>query len=518
MLVGVFNMRKLIIVTIALIFITGTAYATRGDNGFECGISAGGEIIRYSEFLGSQGKQIFEYKEMVFITGEPLLFTGTVEVNRNQRGDTGTVSYNYSLTNGNNNKLTRRISLDSNMTKNNDQLVHNLVKNQRSKTNEKVTIDGKTYVLDDSSFQMSSITDLKAATDFFAGNIVYKKTYVTNDGTSITIEKTGKMYGFEHIWSNAEIYDYRINITSLTDGEKGYDYWGGYVDLKVSGYYSNNIYYVDNTPYEISFEGGYLQRQENSSILHYKATLPLFDGRGVSTDIMKTYDDEINVRSNPNQTRLNIPDLHSLRGHWYEQDLKELYSLNVFSIEDYDKNTFNPNAFITRAEFAKAVSSAAGIKSELEIENKSARRNRKNTPQIESPFKDIAVEDDNFKYIYALYNNNAMGGVGGNLFNPEGYITRAQAITIIIRMLGFENLIASPYAITVFKDNDEIPDWARDAFAASYNIGLIKGDDNNCVNPNKEMTVGEVSAFLNRFIKYLRHDLVKDYRENFLLY
>ena len=510
-------MKKLITIIIILL-LSETSYAIRGDIGFENGISSGGELMRFKDFSGSQGRQTFEYKEVVFITGEPLLFTGSVEINRNQKGENGTVSYNYTLTNGTNNKLTRRITLDSYIVETNGQMIHNLIQNQRSRPNERIIIGNKTYILESSDFQMSSITDINVAADFFAGNISSLKTYVTSDGTKITIDKTGEMYGYEHKWSNAETYNYKINIRSETENEEIHDYWGGYVDLKISGYYCNDLYYVENIPYEISFDGGYLQRQENASILRYKATFPLFDGRGVSTDIMKTYEDEINIKTNPKQIRLNVPDLRLIKGHWYEKDINELYSLGVYRIEDYDKSTFDPNGFISRAEFAIAVSLSAGLEVEFEETNTVAGGRRKKQPEIESPYSDISVEDENFKYIYALYKNNIMGGVGEGFFDPDSHITRAQAVTVFIRMIGFEGIAISPYAITVFSDNDEIPDWARNAFAASYNIGLIRGDDNNCVNPNKKMTLGETSAFLNRFINYLRKELVKDYRENIMIY
>ncbi|HEX3010538.1 MAG TPA: S-layer homology domain-containing protein, partial [Syntrophomonadaceae bacterium] len=58
----------------------------------------------------------------------------------------------------------------------------------------------------------------------------------------------------------------------------------------------------------------------------------------------------------------------------------------------------------------------------------------------------------------------------------------------------------------------------RDSIYVASEIGLVQGDNSNCVNPNKVMTRAEASALLVKFLNFLEVDLQKDYRENIVLY
>ncbi|GAE88708.1 hypothetical protein [Acetivibrio straminisolvens] len=70
-------------------------YAREGDGGYEGGISSG----------EAPGKTSFEYKEVCFITGEPVVFEGTLTVKKTLKQDktTGknviTSNYTYNLKN-----------------------------------------------------------------------------------------------------------------------------------------------------------------------------------------------------------------------------------------------------------------------------------------------------------------------------------------------------------------------------------------------------------------------------------
>ena len=500
-------MKKIIAIIVLAVLLNNTslAYAAPGANGYEGGISSG-EV---------EGIQTYDYQEVVFITGEPVVYSGQLVIVRSARTDTETTTYRYNLTSGENNRLTRTIVLDTKVEEKNNQWVRKSV--LRSRPVERITIGDITYTLDALSnvdFSMSSITDKRPACDYFAGNWNGKKTYSNGNGQFITVTTTGKTYGYDQHWGSAEVQEISIGIESTSQSETVPDHWAGRVDIKISSSNSKQLIYMDNRPEEISFEGGYLQRQGNNSILQYTAYLPEFDSDGISTDRMIKYKDELSLQSFPRQERLPVPDLKKIKGHWYEKDVKELYSLEVLDDKD-----FMPNQYMTRAEFAKAVVKAAKMPIEGEDTNTRTVRGRNNQKEQKvSPFADVPVDHPYYPYIYTLYTNGTMTGIGDKNFNPYGIINRVEALTIFIRMLGFEGIAPNPTAVTLFRDNDIIPAWGRNSVAVASHIGLVKGDDYGYLNPNQPMTKAEAAAFLNRFIGYMRYDIIRDYRDRVMIY
>jgi len=102
---------------------------------------------------------------------------------------------------------------------------------------------------------------------------------------------------------------------------------------------NQKIDYVENKPDVISFEGGFVESQYNNSILQYTAKLPEFDHQGVSTDRMVETKGSLMIESFPTSRRLLVPELSHLRGHWAENDIKALYSLEIFK---ENPSGFNP--------------------------------------------------------------------------------------------------------------------------------------------------------------------------------
>ena len=151
-------------------------------------------------------------------------------------------------------------------------------------------------------------------------------------------------------------------------------------------------------------------------------------------------------------------------------------------------------------------------------DDKNKRSSRRKEPPEESPFKDVQVEDEDFQYIKQGLEKNIIAGVSNDLFDPKGPLTRAQAVTILIRALGFGGRAPNPGYYTSFSDDDKIPSRARDSVYVAREIGIIQGDSYNRFNPGKIMTRAESSAMLVRFLEFLEKDLQQDYRENIILY
>jgi hypothetical protein len=89
---------------------------------------------------------------------------------------------------------------------------------------------------------------------------------------------------------------------------------------------------------------------------------------------------------------------------------------------------------------------------------------------------------------------------------------------VLIRAIGLENLAPGPNTVTLFRDNDQIPSYARKAAYVSERIGLLTADSRRCINPGSRITKADAAVILNRFIDYMRIDLVKDYRDRIVNY
>jgi hypothetical protein len=215
----------------------------------------------------------------------------------------------------------------------------------------------------------------------------------------------------------------------------------------------------------------------------------------------------------PRVERLIVPKFRDTGGHWAEEDINKLYSLDVF---DGNSQFFLADIPMTRLDFTRAVVKACDIRTQTTASTRKVP-SRKVKPAA-SLFRDMAVSDGNYEYVKQAVEKGIISGVTPGEFNPQGNLTRAQAITIIIRALGFEGRAPSPGYATSFTDDYSIPGWARDSIYVAAELGLVRGDNANHINPNQVMTRAEASALLVKFLTFLEVDLQKDYRENIVLY
>jgi hypothetical protein len=214
-----------------------------------------------------------------------------------------------------------------------------------------------------------------------------------------------------------------------------------------------------------------------------------------------------------------VVDLNSIRGHWAENDIKLMYSLEVFK---GDGQNIKPDQFITRAEFAYAIVQAAkevppdpALTSKL-IRTTLARGTKKTI--IVSPFNDVSVENMYFSQIDSACKRGLLVGKGKNLFEPNNGISVADAVTVFIRALGLETLAPTPQAVTNFRDNDLIPAHARNAVYVAEKIGLIQGDDKGYIKPSNLLTKANAANMLSKFISYIQDGIKKDYKERMVNY
>ena len=497
--------RKLTAYFVLIVFLTIPFQAYGTPSGFEGGVN--------NEYL---------YEEMVFVSGKPMKFSGELTISEGGRGDTETITYKYNLTGDDSTvktKLTRSVTFSTNYNNRNDK-GQVIGQTTLSKYSEKIEIGEDKYELEDFQFSKSDVIDKRPASDFYSGNFEGRKYYTINrDEGQVIVTISGGDVGYNNFWGSTETQIINYYITSsrkVTDEEGNQETvsWEGSAKVQVSDSLTKKLVYSENEATLSSFDGGYIRTTNREMVSRYDYDMPKIQNGII--DSKKRSSGKVNLSAEmvPKVERLVVPKFRDVKGHWAEEYITKLYSLDVF---DESQTFFTPEIPMTRAEFIKGVIRACDIRPTVE-QTSTARTSRRKQPPETSPFKDVKVEDKNYQYIKEGLEKGIMTGVSSVYFKPNDPLTRAEAVTVLIRALGFGNRAPNPGYYTYFSDDDKIPSWAKDSVYVAREIGILEGDSYNKFNPDKIMTRAEASAMLIRFLEFLEKDLQQDYRENIILY
>lgn len=463
----------------------------------------------------------YEYEEFVFLSGQPIKFTGKLTVTDREKTDTRTINYKFSLTPEDKTikgKLERKVNYEISYTKRDDK-GQTIASYKVKSFSETVTLGEDKYVLEDYQFSKGDIIDNRPASDFSSGTMTARKYYKINktEGEAI-VEISGGDVGYENFWGSTEtqLINYALTVDTQKKDEEGNSEsqsWQGTVTAQVSDSMSKTLKYAENEASYSSFAGGHVRVTNRQMVSRYDYDLPRVDDEGVINNNRRNQGMlELNASMTPKVERLIVPKFRDIGGHWAEDDINQLYSLDVF---EGSSQFFLADVPMTRLDFTRAVVKACNMRTETATTARKVSRKTKPAPSL---FQDVAVSDPNYEYIKEAVDKGIISGVSAGKFDPQGNLTRAQAIAILIRALGFEGRAPSPGYRTYFGDDRDIPSWARDSIYMAAEIGLVQGDNVNRINPNQAMTRAEASALLVKFLGFLQIDLQKDYRENIVLY
>ncbi len=175
--------------------------------------------------------------------------------------------------------------------------------------------------------------------------------------------------------------------------------------------------------------------------------------------------------------------------HWAKDIVSYMNAMGIVNgSTEGGKLLFRPDGKVTRAEFAIMAANFMNYDTDA--------------------YKDVSL--DAFAdasdipswasaQIKAVYKNGLINGKDNNgkvYFEPDSQITRAEAITILSRILP-ENMGGDKLQ---YEDLNNIPSWAADAFKKLNTAGLISGYDDNTIKPQNSVTRAEaVTMFYNIF-------------------
>ena len=99
---------------------------------------------------------------------------------------------------------------------------------------------------------------------------------------------------------------------------------------------------------------------------------------------------------------------------------------------------------------------------------------------------------------------------------PQYIYYQGRSHKMIVSALGLENLAPYPYTSAPFSDNDQIPDYARNAAFVANSLGLIYPDEAGRFNPNAKLSNEFTANLIYDLIRYMGDELIKDYRDRIM--
>lgn len=169
-----------------------------------------------------------------------------------------------------------------------------------------------------------------------------------------------------------------------------------------------------------------------------------------------------------------------MKGHWAKEDVE--FMANKGFVNGVSEKNFNPDANITRAEFATLVVKTMGL-SEAEYEN---------------TYYDVVSDDWFAGYVQAAKNEGYISGYNG-MFRPNDYITREEIAKVIVAAYNKKtNNTMEPGAALYFSDIESISAWAYDYIVEATKQGFVNGVSETRFAPKSNATRAQAAVMLKR--------------------
>ncbi|WP_404788427.1 S-layer homology domain-containing protein [Altericista sp. CCNU0014] len=150
-------------------------------------------------------------------------------------------------------------------------------------------------------------------------------------------------------------------------------------------------------------------------------------------------------------------------------------------IAGFPDGSFKPNQPVTRAQFAAIVRKAF---------NEGIVRNSRS-------FSDIPARYWAASAIEKAYTTGFMSGYPDNTFKPEQQIPKVQALVSLSSGLKLDPSGSVDRTLNIFRDGNEIPDYARSGTAAATQRNIVVNYPNRAyLNPNEVATRADIAAFI----------------------
>lgn len=474
-------------------------------------------------------KDNFQYEEVVFISGEPVLFKGEGKnVSIKETTKSGKAKRDMSLTLQGlkpADKLTRKISYESDAI-NYDTIGQKTIHEKITKYTEVITIDGKTYTLLDFESSDARFVDIRPASDYYSGKGITRKVFnraVKNNQPTerIVMNIETRRAGYENFWGATEAllsdYNYEREIAGEVTEE-----WT--VENKLTVTKSSILELQTNLASGVSYDDFYVveRYKEMGSIYEYE----LADGTADMVELNKAYTPE-----NEALPVAKFNDIQKIDDEAYEA-IKKMYGLQV--INDYPSailgvRSFKPDQYISRVDFTAALAKLINLRVQI-AGDKSSTTTSKNGA---SYFNDLPKTDKNYEAILLAVQKGLTTGTGRCdftqppivpkppskknpgitnpcSFSPDDSLTRAQAASFIVRALGLQNKQANLQSVEQYVDDEALHSSHRNNIYLAKELGIMLGIGEK-FEPGQRLTRAQAMRMLDRLLTHLEEDLKTRY-------
>lgn len=174
--------------------------------------------------------------------------------------------------------------------------------------------------------------------------------------------------------------------------------------------------------------------------------------------------------------------------HWGQKDIEYLVARGAIPLNT--THQFQPDVYITRAEFVMFLVKALGI--------------QRYRPSVAS-YDDVEYNSDYYEYIETALRAGLVSGISHDKFAPAQHLTREEAAVILARA-GNMKTLKDPDIVKLlskFSDEKNISTWARNQLAAAVKGKVLNGLADNTLRPQGKTTRAEAAAMIVRLSEHL---------------
>ncbi|QJD86294.1 putative Ig domain-containing protein [Cohnella herbarum] len=173
-----------------------------------------------------------------------------------------------------------------------------------------------------------------------------------------------------------------------------------------------------------------------------------------------------------------------VRTHWSREAVEEMASKQIVSGVAAGK--FSPEGKVTRAQFATMLVRALGVS---EVEDGLA-------------FKDVDGGEWYASSVKAAAKAGLASGYSDGSFRPNQTISRVEMAVMLVNSLNYlgEDIEGQALSLDAYKVKDSVAGWARKAFAVMLAKGILTGQTDGQLAPERSATRAEAVAVLQRLL------------------
>ena len=171
---------------------------------------------------------------------------------------------------------------------------------------------------------------------------------------------------------------------------------------------------------------------------------------------------------------------------WAKEAVEYLYKEGI--VHGTGDSKFSPQDNVTREQFTKMIVEFSGLKGDTDF-----------------AFDDVLPDTWYYDYIKTAYSTGIISGISDNLFGTGNSMTREDAVVVIARCMNIIGIDANDEReYSVFFDENEIADYAKNSVELLYKKGIINGMDEGIFAPKAMVTRAQAAKMIYELCKVRR--------------